>query len=187
MVTIIGGLTALLGAIIAITQSDLKRILAYSTISHIGYMFLAMGTGTLIGVTAGMFHLVTHAFFKALLFLAAGSVMHAMGGVIDIRRFGGLRHRMPVTHWTFLFGALALVGMIPFAGFWSKDAILLAVGGEIAGGAGRSDLRDLFLDHASGNIAHGYLYLPAVLYSVLRQGKNSARKPARTRTNRPSR
>jgi NADH-quinone oxidoreductase subunit L len=127
VVTIIGGITALLGAIIAITQTDLKRILAYSTISHLGYMFMAMGTGTLIGVTAGMFHLVTHAFFKALLFLAAGSVMHAMGGVIDIRQFGGLRRRLPITHWTFLFGALALVGMIPFAGFWSKDAILLAV------------------------------------------------------------
>jgi len=127
VVTIIGGVTALLGAIIAITQTDLKRILAYSTISHLGYMFLAMGTGTLIGATAGMFHLVTHAFFKALLFLAAGSVMHAMGGVIDIRRFSGLRRRLPVTHWTFLFGSLALVGMVPFAGFWSKDAILLAL------------------------------------------------------------
>jgi NADH-quinone oxidoreductase subunit L len=126
-VTVIGGVTALLGAIIAITQTDLKRILAYSTVSHLGYMFLAMGTGTLIGATAGMFHLVTHAFFKALLFLAAGSVMHAMGGVIDIRRFGGLRHRLPVTHWTFLFGALALIGFCPFAGFWSKDAILLAL------------------------------------------------------------
>jgi NADH-quinone oxidoreductase subunit L len=90
-------------------------------------MFLAMGTGTLIGATAGMFHLVTHAFFKALLFLAAGSVMHAMGGVIDIRRLGGLRRRLPVTHWTFLFGALALIGFCPFAGFWSKDAILLAL------------------------------------------------------------
>jgi NADH-quinone oxidoreductase subunit L len=127
VVTFIGGFTALLGALIAITQTDLKRILAYSTISHLGYMFLAMGTGTLLGVTAGMFHLITHAFFKALLFLGAGSVMHAMGGVIDIRQFGGLRRRMPVTHWTFLFGSLALVGLVPFAGFWSKDAILLAV------------------------------------------------------------
>ncbi len=120
VVTIIGGVTALLGAIIAITQTDLKRILAYSTISHLGYMFLAMGTGTLIGVTAGMFHLVTHAFFKALLFLAAGSVMHAMGGVIDIRRFSGLRRRLPVTHWTFLFGALALVGMFPLPVFGAR-------------------------------------------------------------------
>ena len=126
-VALIGGITALLGAIIAITQTDLKRILAYSTISHLGYMFLALGTGTLAGVTAGMFHLLCHAFFKALLFLGAGSVMHAMGGVIDIRRLGGLRRRLPVTHWTFLFGCLAIAGVFPFAGFWSKDAILTAV------------------------------------------------------------
>jgi len=134
VVTIVGGVTALLGAIIAVTQTDLKRILAYSTISHLGYMFLALGTGTFIGATAGMFHLVTHAFFKALLFLAAGSVMHAMGGVIDIRRFSGLRRRLPITHWTFLFGSLALVGMVPFAGFWSKDAILLAVAEKSSSG-----------------------------------------------------
>ena len=127
VVAVIGGVTALLGGIIAVTQTDLKRILAYSTISHLGYMFLALGTGTLIGVTAGMFHLLTHAFFKALLFLGAGSVMHAMGGVIDIRRLGGLRRRLPVTHATFLIGCLAIAGVFPFAGFWSKDAILLAV------------------------------------------------------------
>jgi NADH-quinone oxidoreductase subunit L len=126
-VAIIGGITALLGGIIAVTQTDLKRILAYSTISHLGYMFLALGTGTLVGVTAGMFHLLTHAFFKALLFLGAGSIMHAMGGVIDIRQLGGLRRRMPITHWTFLFGCLAIAGVAPFAGFWSKDAILLAL------------------------------------------------------------
>jgi NADH-quinone oxidoreductase subunit L len=127
VVSILGGLTALIGAIVAITQTDLKRILAYSTISHLGYMFLALGTGTLVGLTAGMFHLVTHAFFKALLFLAAGSVMHAMGGVIDLRRFGGLRRIMPITHWTFLIGGLAMAGLIPFAGFYSKDAVLAAV------------------------------------------------------------
>jgi NADH-quinone oxidoreductase subunit L len=126
-VAMIGGLTALLGGIIAVTQTDLKRILAYSTISHLGYMFLALGTGTFLGVTAGMFHLLTHAFFKALLFLGAGSIMHAMGGVIDIRRIGGLRRRMPVTFWTFLVGCLAIAGVAPFAGFWSKDAILEAV------------------------------------------------------------
>jgi NADH-quinone oxidoreductase subunit L len=126
-VAVIGGLTALVAAVIAVTQNDLKRMLAYSTISQLGYMFLALGTGTLVGVSAGMFHLVTHAFFKALLFLGAGSVMHAMGGVIDIRRFGGLRRRMPVTHWTFLVGCLGLAGVCPLAGFWSKDAILLAV------------------------------------------------------------
>jgi len=135
VVAVIGGFTALLAALIALTQTDLKRILAYSTVSQLGYMFLGLGTvtmlaavGTAAGATAGMFHLFTHAFFKSLLFLGAGSVMHAMGGVIDIRRFGGLRRLMPVTHWTFLFGCLALAGIFPFAGFWSKDLILAAVG-----------------------------------------------------------
>jgi NADH-quinone oxidoreductase subunit L len=133
VVAAVGGMTALVAAVIAITQTDLKRILAYSTISQLGYMFLGLGTGTLLGISAGMFHLVTHAFFKALLFLGAGSVMHAMGGVIDIRRFGGLRDRMPVTHATFLIGCLSLAGVVPFAGFWSKDAILLAARG-LSGG-----------------------------------------------------
>ena len=123
----IGGLTALLAALIALTQFDLKRVLAYSTISQLGYMFLALGTGTLAGISAGMFHLLTHAFFKALLFLGAGSVMHAMGNVIDMRRFGGLRRLMPYTYWTFLLGALALAGIFPLSGFWSKDAVLAAV------------------------------------------------------------
>jgi NADH-quinone oxidoreductase subunit L len=133
VVAIIGCLTALLGALIALGQTDLKRILAYSTISQLGYMFLGLGAGTLRGATAGMFHLFTHAFFKALLFLGAGSVMHAMGGVIDIQHFGGLRRRLPTTHWTFLFGCLALAGAIPFSGFWSKDLVLAAVH-ERAGG-----------------------------------------------------
>jgi NADH-quinone oxidoreductase subunit L len=127
VVALIGGITALLGALIALTQTDLKRILAYSTISQLGYMFLGLGVGTVAGITAGMFHLFTHAFFKALLFLGAGSVMHAMGGVIDIRQFGGLWRRMPTTHWTFLFGCLALAGAVPFAGFWSKDQIFVAL------------------------------------------------------------
>jgi NADH-quinone oxidoreductase subunit L len=124
-VAVIGTLTALMAGIIALTQTDLKRVLAYSTISQLGYMFLALGVGTLPGICAGMFHLFTHAFFKALLFLGAGSVMHAMQ-TIDMRRFGGLRRLMPVTHWTFLFGCLALAGVFPWAGFWSKDAILAA-------------------------------------------------------------
>ncbi|HEY4308178.1 MAG TPA: NADH-quinone oxidoreductase subunit L [Pirellulales bacterium] len=128
IVAVIGGFTALLAALIAVTQTDLKRVLAYSTISQLGYMFLGLGVGTLAGISAGMFHLFTHAFFKALLFLAAGSVMHAMGGVIDMRRFSGLRFLMPTTFWTFWFGALALSGVFPFAGFWSKDAIIGAVG-----------------------------------------------------------
>ncbi|MHB8901153.1 MAG: NADH-quinone oxidoreductase subunit L [Thermoguttaceae bacterium] len=126
-VATIGGLTALMGALIALTQTDLKRILAYSTISQLGYMFLGLGAGTALGITAGMFHLFTHAFFKALLFLGAGSVMHAMGGVIDIRRLGGLRRVLPVTHWTFLVGCLTLSGFPLLSGFFSKDLVLAAV------------------------------------------------------------
>ncbi len=127
VVACIGCFTAIMAGFIAITQTDLKRILAYSTVSQLGYMFLALGTATFAGVVGGMFHLFTHAFFKACLFLGAGSVMHAMGGVIDIRRFGGLRKLMPITHITFLLGCLALAGVVPFAGFWSKDLVLAAV------------------------------------------------------------
>ena len=127
VVAAIGTFTALLAGLIALTQFDLKRVLAYSTVSQLGYMFLGLGTGTLAGISAGMFHLFTHAFFKALLFLGAGSVMHAMGNVIDMRRFGGLRKVMPTTYWTFLIGCLALSGVAPLSGFWSKDAILASV------------------------------------------------------------
>jgi proton-translocating NADH-quinone oxidoreductase chain L len=135
IVALVGGLTALLAALIALTQTDLKRVLAYSTISQLGYMFLALGSAVKYGpdvalaplaVTAAIFHLFTHAFFKALLFLGAGSVMHAMGGVIDMRRLGGLRKVLPVTHWTFLCGAAALAGGPLLSGFWSKDEILTA-------------------------------------------------------------
>ncbi len=138
----IGGTTALLGALIALTQNDLKRVLAYSTISQLGYMFLALGSGVVSpehlhqgseAVTAAIFHLFTHAFFKALLFLAAGSVMHAMGGIIDMRRFSGLKRVMPWTRWTFLCGAVALAGLPPFSGFWSKDEILGSVLGAAEG------------------------------------------------------
>ncbi len=131
VVAAIGGFTALLAGLIALTQFDLKRVLAYSTISQLGYMFLALGVGTMLGVTGGMFHLLTHAFFKALLFLGAGSVMHAMGGVIDMRHFGGLRRLMPWTHATFLIGCLALAGVFPLAGFWSKDTVFAAVHDKI--------------------------------------------------------
>ena len=127
VVACIGGFTALLAALIALTQYDLKRVLAYSTISQLGYMFLALGCGTFAGVSAGMFHMLTHAFFKALLFLGAGSVMHAMGGVIDMRRFGGLRKKLWITCITFAVGCIALAGLPPLAGFWSKDAVLAAV------------------------------------------------------------
>ena len=131
-VAAIGTFTALLAGLIALTQFDLKRVLAYSTISQLGYMFLGLGTGTLAGISAGMFHLFTHAFFKALLFLGAGSVMHAMGNVIDMRQFGGLRKLMPYTFWTFLIGCLALSGIAPLSGFWSKDAILASVHAKAA-------------------------------------------------------
>jgi NADH-quinone oxidoreductase subunit L len=126
-VSIIGGSTALLAALIGLTQTDLKRVLAYSTVSQLGYMFLGLGTGNLLGIAGAMFHLVTHAFFKALLFLGAGSVMHAMGGVIDMRQFSGLRKLMPKTYITFLIGSFALAGLFPLSGFWSKDTILASV------------------------------------------------------------
>jgi NADH-quinone oxidoreductase subunit L len=118
----IGALTAFFAATIALVQTDLKKILAYSTISQLGYMMLGVGVGA---YGASIFHLTTHAFFKALLFLAAGSVMHATHGELDIRKMGGLRHKMPITFITFLIGATALAGIPPLAGFFSKDAILL--------------------------------------------------------------
>lgn len=117
----IGALTALMAASIAIVQTDLKRILAYSTISQLGYMFLGVGVGA---YAAGVFHLMTHAFFKALLFLTAGSVMHAMHGELNINLMGGLRKKMPQTYWQFVIGAAALAGFPLFSGFWSKDTIL---------------------------------------------------------------
>jgi NADH-quinone oxidoreductase subunit L len=127
VVSLVGGITALIAGLIATVQNDLKKVLAYSTISQLGYMFISLGTGTLLGFTAAIFHLVTHAFFKALLFMGAGSVMHSMGGVIDMRRFGGLRQLMPVTAATFFIGSLALAGVPPFAGFFSKDEILASL------------------------------------------------------------
>ncbi len=119
----IGALTSLFAASIALVQTDLKKILAYSTVSQLGYMVMAVGLGAF---GPAMFHLTAHAFFKALLFLAAGSVMHATSGVLDIRRLGGLRKKMPATYWTFAIGAAALAGIIPFSGFFSKDALLVA-------------------------------------------------------------
>jgi len=119
----VGGLTALYAASIALVQTDIKRIIAYSTISQLGYMFLGLGVGA---YAAGIFHLMTHAFFKALLFLAAGSVIHSLRGEQDLRKMGGLRKSLRVTAGSFLVGALANAGIVPFAGFWSKDEILFA-------------------------------------------------------------
>jgi NADH-quinone oxidoreductase subunit L len=121
VVAVIGGATAFYAATIGITQFDIKRVLAYSTISQLGYMFMACGVGAF---GSGIFHLMTHAFFKALLFMAAGSVMHAMAGELDMRKMGGLKAKLPYTHWTYLFGTLAIAGIFPFAGFFSKDEIL---------------------------------------------------------------
>jgi NADH-quinone oxidoreductase subunit L len=120
-VAIIGAVTALFAATIAIVQTDIKRVLAYSTMSQIGYMFLAVGIGA---YSAGFFHLLAHAFFKALLFMAAGNVIHAMHDEQDMRKFGGLFRQLPRTSWSFLIGSLALVGVIPLVGFFSKEQIL---------------------------------------------------------------
>jgi NADH-quinone oxidoreductase subunit L len=121
VVACIGAATALMAATIGLVQHDIKRVLAYSTVSQLGYMFLACGVGA---YSAGIFHLMTHAFFKALLFLAAGSVIHAMGGEQDMRKMGGLRKRIPITFWTMSAGVFAIAGIPPLAAFFSKDEIL---------------------------------------------------------------
>jgi len=126
VVAVIGAATAIFAAVIGVAQNDVKKVLAYSTISQLGYMFLACGVGAFV---AGMFHVLTHAFFKACLFLGAGSVMHAMSGEIDMRKMGGLKRKLPVTYATFLIATLAISGIPPLAGFFSKDAILTAVFG----------------------------------------------------------
>src|SRR6202140_504238 len=120
-VAIIGALTAVFAASIGLVQNDIKRVLAYSTVSQLGYMFLALGVGAF---SAGVFHVFTHAFFKALLFLGSGSVIHAMSGEQDMRNMGDLRKRIPTTYWTMFIATLAITGIPPFAGFFSKDEIL---------------------------------------------------------------
>jgi NADH-quinone oxidoreductase subunit L len=120
-VAIVGALTAIFAASIGLVQNDIKRVLAYSTVSQLGYMFLALGVGAF---AAGVFHVFTHAFFKALLFLGAGSVIHSMSGEQDMRNMGDLGHRIPITHRTMFIATLAIAGIFPFAGFFSKDAIL---------------------------------------------------------------
>jgi len=121
IVAIIGTATALVAGTIALVQNDIKKVLAYSTVSQLGYMFLAMGVGA---YAAGIFHLYTHAFFKALLFLGSGAVIHALAGEQDMRKMGGLRKALPITFWTFVIGAVAIAGVPPLAGFYSKDEIL---------------------------------------------------------------
>ena len=121
-ISVVGIATALMAGSIAMLQNDIKKILAYSTVSQLGFMFVALGAGAFTGA---MFHLTTHAFFKALLFLAAGSVIHALHGEQDIRKMGGLKEKIPVTYWLFLIGSLAIAGIPPLSGFFSKDMILL--------------------------------------------------------------
>jgi NADH-quinone oxidoreductase subunit L len=133
MVAIIGGITALFAATIAIFQLDIKRVLAYSTISQLGYMFMGEGAHD---YSAGIFHLTTHAYFKALLFLGAGAVIHALGGEQDMRQMGGLRHRLELTFWVFLIASLAISGIPPLSGFFSKDEILSSLLAQATGGAG---------------------------------------------------
>jgi NADH-quinone oxidoreductase subunit L len=123
VVALIGIFTAVFAATIGLTQNDIKKVFAYSTVSQLGYMFLGLGVGA---YSTGIFHLMTHAFFKALLFLGAGSVIHGLSGEQDLRHMGGLRKFMPITCWTLLIASLAISGIPPFSGFYSKDAILLA-------------------------------------------------------------
>ena len=123
VVAIIGAATALFAATIALKQNDIKKVLAYSTVSQLGYMFLALGSGAYV---AAVFHVMTHAFFKALLFLGSGSVIHAMSGQQDIRFMGGLKNKLKITYITFLIGCLAIAGIPPLSGFFSKDGILLS-------------------------------------------------------------
>ncbi len=123
VVAVVGLATAILAATIALKQNDIKKVLAYSTVSQLGYMFLGLGVGA---YTGAVFHVMTHAFFKALLFLGAGSVIHAMHHEQDIRNMGGLKKHLPITHWTFLIGCIAIAGIPPLSGFFSKDEILAA-------------------------------------------------------------
>ena len=123
VIIVIGLTTAILAAIIGLKQNDIKKVLAYSTVSQLGYMFLALGLGAF---STAVFHVTTHAFFKALLFLGAGAVIHALGGIQDIRYMGGLRKKLPITYFTFLIATLAISGIPPFSGFFSKDEILAA-------------------------------------------------------------
>ncbi len=145
IIALLGGFTALFAATLAVVKREIKQVLAYSTISQYGYIMLALGAG---GYTAGVFHLTTHAIFKALLFLGAGAVIIAMHHDGDMWNMGGLRNKLPITYWSFLFGSLALAGIFPFAGFWSKDEVLFEA---LNHGLGGSPI--LLLSYAFGLIA----------------------------------
>ena len=160
VVAVVGAATALFAATIGLVQTDIKRVLAYSTVSQLGYMFLACGVGAF---AAGIFHSCTHAFFKALLFLGAGSVIHALAGEQDMRKMGGLRSELPWTHLTMLVGCLAIAGIPLLAGFFSKDEILWSA--YRVGGYGRARVGDRHRDRG----AHRLLHVPALRADLRRQ------------------
>ena len=168
-VAIVGAATAIFAATIGLVQNDIKRVLAYSTISQLGYMFLACGVAA---YSAAIFHLVTHAFFKALLFLAAGSVIHAMGGEQDMRKMGGLRKKLPVTFWTMTVAVFTIAGFPPLAAFFSKDAILYAA--FVQGTEGKILW---FVGVADGH-AHRALHVPPLVHDLLRRNADSGRPSA---------
>ena len=167
VVAIIGCATALFAATIGLVQTDIKKVLAYSTVSQLGYMFLACGVGAF---SAGIFHLMTHAFFKGLLFLAAGSVIHAMGGEQDMRKMGGLRKKIPVTFWTMFMATLAIAGAPGFSGFFSKDEIL---------DAAQRVSPSLWVAGRSDRGAHFVLHVPPAVPDVLR--RRAVRRAPRAR------
>ena len=170
-------ITALFAATIAVAQNDIKKVLAYSTVSQLGYMFLAVGSGAYV---AAIFHMVTHAFFKALLFLGSGSVIHGMHDEQDMRRMGALRKLMPITAATFIVGWLAIAGVPPFAGFWSKDEILLFALRQEPGAVRR---------RSRHRAAHRLLHDPPGGHGVLRRGALGGRTPrstARTASSSPT-
>jgi NADH-quinone oxidoreductase subunit L len=169
VVTVIGATTALFMAFLGIVQNDIKRVVAYSTLSQLGYMTVALGVSA---YSAAIFHLVTHAFFKALLFLAAGSVIIAMHHEQDMRRMGGLRRYMPITYWTAVVGSLALAGIPPFAGFFSKDAIIEAVHLSRIPGHGYAHFAG-----DGGRVHHGVLLVPAAVPDVPRRAALDATLP----------
>ena len=170
MVAIIGALTAIFAASIGLVQNDIKRVLAYSTVSQLGYMFLALGVGAF---AAGVFHVFTHAFFKALLFLGAGSVIHSMSGEQDMRNMGDLGRRIPVTYWTMFIATLAIAGIPPFAGFVSKDEILWQ------SWASESSACDFAVVHRLCHcIDDGVLHVPPGLPHVSRSPADGTRRRA---------
>ncbi|MCZ7532054.1 MAG: NADH-quinone oxidoreductase subunit L [Acidimicrobiia bacterium] len=168
IIIVIGGLTLFLMGLVAIVQDDIKKVLAYSTVSQLGYMVAAMGAGA---YTAGLFHLFTHAFFKALLFLGAGSLIHAVHSN-DMSDMGGLRKKMPATFWTFILGTLALVAVFPFAGFFSKDEILASI--KYAGGSGQDVANSILILGLLGSFITAFYMVRVIALTFFGEYKGAA-------------